>query len=131
MVETISSPGYRLKPTSGLAFSRLRITHLISKEPVRSDYLVRLMHGHRFRAPSRLTAPVGKPYRCGIYSTPSPDASWLKNGWFSMRCQRAELKGAVDATKYINAKRLQPLPPEQRLLATHVTGRVKISRAER
>jgi glycosyltransferase involved in cell wall biosynthesis len=112
-------------------FPELRVTHLISKERVRSDYLVRLVHGHRF-------SHAVVAYMLRGETVPAATAlrrlrlipHGLKNGWFSMRCQRAELRAEIDAAKYINARRLQPLPPERRLLATHVTGRARMTSAE-
>ena len=91
-------------------FPELRITHLIPAGRVRQDYLVRLVHGHKF------SHAVLRYMVYGTHPRPSTAlrrlriiAHGLKNGWFSMRCAWARSRGTADATQFISDQRLQPL----------------------
>ena len=95
----------------------LRITHLISAGRVRQDYFVRLGHGHTF------SHGIIDYLLQGISPVPPKLVDWLrslahglKNGWFSMRCDWASLHGRADAAEFIRKHKLQPLPPEKRIV---------------
>jgi glycosyltransferase involved in cell wall biosynthesis len=91
-------------------FPELRITHLISAGRVRQDYIVRLVYGHTFsHAVLRYMVNGTNPCPTTALRRLRIIAHGLKNGWFSMRCQWAESRGAADATRFISERRLQPL----------------------
>lgn len=95
-------------------FPELRITHLIPASRVQPDYIVRLIHNHSF-------SKVVLSYKIGGKTPPKTMdfvmlrviAHGLKNGWFSMRCFFAEVRGAEDAVRFIREKGLRALPREK------------------
>ena len=95
-------------------FPELRITHLIPAARVQPDYIVRLIHNHSF-SKAVLSYKFGgtAPAKEMDFAMIRVIAHGLRNGWFSMRCRLAEVRGTADALRFIREKGLQALPREK------------------
>jgi glycosyltransferase involved in cell wall biosynthesis len=95
-------------------FPELRLLHLISAERVRPDYFIPLIYGHTFSHTVLYHMTHGRrPKRPSALRWLRTLAHGVRNGRFSMRCQRSELKAKADALRFIKEHRLQLLPPEK------------------
>lgn len=95
-------------------FPELQITHLIPAVRVQQDYLVQLVYSHTFSHAILDYKIAGKKPSVGLeFPVFRSMAHGLKNGWFSMRCRFAEIRGVADAIRFIRERKLQVLPPEK------------------
>jgi len=91
-------------------FPQLRVTHLISKERVQRDYLIRLVRAHSFSHAVLEYMVFGtNPHPATALSRLRTIAHGLKNGLFSMRCRWAATAGINRAARHISTHRLQPV----------------------
>jgi glycosyltransferase involved in cell wall biosynthesis len=91
-------------------FPELRITHLISAGRLNQHYLLRLIHDHALSHCVLAYMLDGiQPGRIDFVRYVHLLLHAIENGWFSMRCQWAESRGADGAAQFISANRLKPL----------------------
>jgi glycosyltransferase involved in cell wall biosynthesis len=98
---------------SGLRFGvfpELWITHLISSARLDQRYIVWLIHDHALSHSVLDYVLDGiQPMRTDLVRYTRLFLHAVKNGWFSMRCQRAALRGMDGALQFISENRLKPL----------------------
>jgi glycosyltransferase involved in cell wall biosynthesis len=91
-------------------FPELRITHLISERRVTQSYLLQLIHDHSFsHGVLRYIWQGSAPKVSDLFSVPKLLLHGIRNGLFSMRCQRASLRGSGCAKSFIMNNRLRPI----------------------
>jgi glycosyltransferase involved in cell wall biosynthesis len=88
----------------------LRVTHLIVGERLNRRYIVRLVHDHALsHGVIRYLLTGVKPERVELFQHARGLLHVVRNGTFSAQCRWAELRGRVDAARFISDHQLHPL----------------------
>jgi glycosyltransferase involved in cell wall biosynthesis len=90
-------------------FPELRITHLISAGRLTQAYFLRLIHDHAFSHGILGYLLAGAMHRrVDPFLVVHVLLHGIRHGWFSMRCQWAQSRGAAAAAHFVRKKGLAP-----------------------
>jgi glycosyltransferase involved in cell wall biosynthesis len=91
-------------------FPELHLTHLISARRLGRPYFLRLIRGHGFSHGVLQFLMAGvQPRALSVRRAARILSHGARRGLFSMRCQRARVRGEADAREFILANRLKPI----------------------
>ncbi len=91
-------------------FTQLQLTHLLAAPRLTQRYILQLLHDHSLS--NHVLAYVLKgerPRRLGVAGLMRLGAHGARRGWFSMRCQWAERRGADSAARLLTSWGVRPI----------------------
>jgi glycosyltransferase involved in cell wall biosynthesis len=91
-------------------FPELRITHLIGAHRLDRAYFLRLLHDHAYsHGILRYLCFGEQQLGLGVEATARLLLHGMRRGWFSMRCQWAEARGARSARHFLASRGMRPI----------------------